>query len=206
MNRKTFVIFLLMAAMAMFGLSSCFSIKVVDYTHNARNSLDWAGVYTGTIPWVSERINVSLRLNLDQSFEFEYYYLDRPDEPINRHPGSFRWDDTGNIIIIEMIDTVTHYKVAENMLIRLDEIGLAYNYVLKKNSDHTMITKPLYWRSRHNLRALQFIFKNAYLRSKFMDYYFVPVKGIRVIFRSFVSYDRFHRSDLPPFCVLDVGL
>jgi hypothetical protein len=43
-----------------------------------------------------------------------------------------KWDDTGNIIIIEMIDTVTHYKVAENMLIQLDKIGLAYNYVLKK--------------------------------------------------------------------------
>jgi hypothetical protein len=133
MNRKTFIVFLLMAAMVMSGLSSCLSNKGVDKDHNARNSLNWEGVYTGIIPWASERISERIQLNLDQSFVLEYDYLDRPDDPIHCFPGlSFQWDDTGNIIIIEIIDTVTHYKVAENMLIQLGKIGQAYNYVLKK--------------------------------------------------------------------------
>jgi hypothetical protein len=123
-----------MTAMVIFGLSFCFPIKGLDKDHNSRNSLDWEGVYTGTTPWASERINVLLRRNLDQSFVLEYDYLDRPDDPVHYFPGlSFQWDDTGNTITIDILCAPTHYKVAENKLIRLDENGMPlYNYVLKK--------------------------------------------------------------------------
>jgi hypothetical protein len=132
MKIKTFIIFLLMTALVMFGLSSCFSDKGLDKNHNPRNSLDWEGVYVGTIPWASERIDVRLRLYRDQRFELEHEYLDRTDEPINYFPGSFQWDDTGNIITIDILCAPTQYKVAENKLIQMDELGQAYNYVLKK--------------------------------------------------------------------------
>jgi uncharacterized lipoprotein NlpE involved in copper resistance len=127
-----------MTVMVIFGLSFCFPIRGLDKDHNSRNCLNWEGVYVGTIPWASERINVRLQLNTDHSFVLEYEYLDRLEEPINCFPGSFQWNNTGNMIIIEMIDTVTHYKVCENILIRLDEDGntlvgkLGYNYVLMK--------------------------------------------------------------------------
>jgi uncharacterized lipoprotein NlpE involved in copper resistance len=138
MKRKVFIIF--GAVLVIFGLGSCLSNKVVDKDHNARNSLDWEGVYTGTIPWASERINVRLRLYMDQRFELEYEYLDRTVEPINYFPGSFQWDDTGNIIIIEIIDTITRYKVAENKLIELD---LNEKQILGKPAGDHVLKKEL---------------------------------------------------------------
>jgi uncharacterized lipoprotein NlpE involved in copper resistance len=102
------------------------------------NSLDWNGVYTGTIPSASgPGIDVRLKLNDDQSFELNYKYLDRPDSPFN-WTGSFKWDDTGSIITLDITDVPPHYRVGENKLIQLDMNGkqitgaLADNYVLKK--------------------------------------------------------------------------
>jgi uncharacterized lipoprotein NlpE involved in copper resistance len=136
MNRKAFIIFL--TVLVIFGLSSCLSNKGVDKDHNARNSLDWTGVYTGTIPSASgPGIDVRLKLNKDQSFELNYRYLDRPGSPFN-WTGSFKWDDTGSIITLDITDAPPLYKVAENMLIQLDMNGkqisgnMADNYVLKK--------------------------------------------------------------------------
>jgi len=138
MNKKTFIIFLLMAVSAIFGLSSCRSNgKVVDI-NNARISLDWAGVYTGTIPAADgEGINVRMKLNKNNTYELTYEYIGKPNNTFT-FPGSFRWDDTGNIIHIEIADAPSYYKVAENKLIQLDMKGklitgiLADNYVLKK--------------------------------------------------------------------------
>jgi uncharacterized lipoprotein NlpE involved in copper resistance len=138
MNRKTFIIFLLIAALVIFGSGSCLSNKMIDKDHNARNSLDWDGVYTGTIPSASgPGIDVRLRLNNDQSFELNYKYLDRTGSPVN-WTGSFKWDDTGSIITLDVIDAPPHYRVAQNKLTQLDMKGkrisgkLADNYVLNK--------------------------------------------------------------------------
>ena len=63
MNRK---VLMLIAALAIFGLGSCLS----------KNSLDWAGVYTGTIPAADvEGINVRMKLNKDNTFELTYEYI-----------------------------------------------------------------------------------------------------------------------------------
>jgi hypothetical protein len=133
MNRKTFIVFFLTATVVIFGLSSCLSNKGFDKDHNARNSLDWVGVYTGTIPWASERINVRLRLYRDRSFELEHIYLDRPVEQVNHYSGrEFQWDDTGNVITIELIDTVTRYRVIENALVDMEKVDGYYNVLVKK--------------------------------------------------------------------------
>ena len=138
MNRKILVIFFLMAVLAIFGLASCLSNQGSDNAHNSKNSLDWEGVYAGTIPSASgSGINVRLRLNRDQSFALSYEYVGRSGGPLNS-TGSFKWDDTGNIINLGIADTPSYYKVAENKLIQLDMKGkpisgnLADNYVLKK--------------------------------------------------------------------------
>jgi uncharacterized lipoprotein NlpE involved in copper resistance len=138
MNKKTFIIFLLMAVFAIFGLSSCRSNgKVVDI-HNARISLDWTGVYTGTIPAADgPGINVRLKLNIDQSYELQYKYIDRPNSLYN-WTGSFQWDNKGNTVILDLKDGPPYYKVVQNALIQMDMKGnqikgkLANNYVLKK--------------------------------------------------------------------------
>ena len=137
MNKKAFIIF--MAILAITGLGSCLSNNGIADTHNSRISLDWDGVYTGTIPSASgSGIDVRLQLNQDQTFELRYEYVDRDAEPLNS-TGSFQFDDTGSIITLDIAaDTPSHYKVAENKLIQLDMAGqpisgvLADNYVLNK--------------------------------------------------------------------------
>ena len=78
-----------------------------------------------------------MKLKSDQSFELRYEYLDRLDISFN-WTGSFKWNDTGDIINLEIADTPSYYKIAENKLIQLDMEGklitgkLADNYVLTK--------------------------------------------------------------------------
>jgi copper homeostasis protein (lipoprotein) len=130
---------LLLASLVIPGLGSCLSNRGLNDTHNSRNSLDWEGVYTGTIPSASgSGIDVRLKLNTDQSFELGYEYIGRSDSTFNR-TGSFQWDKKESIIILKIDDDVPpYYKVAENMLIQLDMKGktisgnMAENYVLKK--------------------------------------------------------------------------
>jgi len=133
MNKKVFV-FTLMAALAIFGLGSCLSNKGA----NARNSLDWAGVYTGTIPAAdADGINVRLQLNKDNSFELTYEYIGKSDNKFT-NTGSFKWNDAGDTINLGIADTPSYYKVAENKLIQLDMAGkpitgnFADMYVLTK--------------------------------------------------------------------------
>ena len=135
MNRKAFIVFVLVAALAT-GLGSCKSApKKAD---SAKDSLDWSGVYTGTIPGadVSE-INVRLTLNQDLTYELKYEYVGKGD-PAN-WTGSFQWDDSGDVVILSGIEEApSQYKVAENKVIQLDMQGqpisgeLADNYVLQK--------------------------------------------------------------------------
>jgi len=129
MNKKAFI-FILMAVLTIFGLGSCL----------AKTSLDWAGVYTGTIPSAGgSGIDVRLKINKDETFELSYKYLDRPPENSFISTGSFKWDD-GNNITLDIKDTPSHYKVAKNKLIQLDMSGkpitgnLADNYVLTKGN------------------------------------------------------------------------
>jgi uncharacterized lipoprotein NlpE involved in copper resistance len=131
-------IYLIMAALAIFGLCSCLSVQGPGNTHNSRNSLNWEGVYSGTIPSASgPGIAVRLTLNQDQSFELRYEYLDRSGSPFVS-TGSFQWNETGSIIILDISNAPPYYMVVENKLIQLDMSGalisgnLADNYVLNK--------------------------------------------------------------------------
>jgi uncharacterized lipoprotein NlpE involved in copper resistance len=133
MNRKAFI-FLLMAALAI----SCLSNQEAVDGYNSRTSLDWTGIYTGTIPAADgPGINVRMKINKDNTYELTYDYIDRSVNPFT-FSGSFTWDDTGNIIHIEIADAPSYYKVAENKLIQLDMEGkpitgnFADMYVLTK--------------------------------------------------------------------------
>ena len=130
MNRKAFTVFFLMAVLAIFGLGSCFSSKGPDEIENAKNYLDWEGVYAGTILLGNGHIaDISIKLNRDQSFEYNCKYLDNDYDPYPLNfIAPFRWDDTGNIIMMDPIDAPVQYKVEKDKLIRLDED----NYILMK--------------------------------------------------------------------------
>jgi uncharacterized lipoprotein NlpE involved in copper resistance len=130
MNKKAFV-FLLLAVI--FGLGSCLSNQGA-----AKTSLDWAGVYTGTIPAADgEGINIRMKLDKDNTYELKYEYIGKPANSFT-NTGSFKWNNTGDIINLGIADTPSYYKVAENKLIQLDMEGkpitgnLADMYVLTK--------------------------------------------------------------------------
>jgi uncharacterized lipoprotein NlpE involved in copper resistance len=132
MKRKAFFS-LLMAAIAISVLGSCLSNKGAPKT-----SLDWAGVYTGTIPAADgEGINVRMKINKDNTYELTYEYINKPTDPFS-FTGSFTWNNTGDTIHIEIADAPSYYKVAENKLIQLDMEGkpitgnFADMYVLAK--------------------------------------------------------------------------
>ena len=130
MNKKAFI-FIVMAVLAILGLVSCASNK------GAKNSLDLAGLYTGTIPAADgEGINVRLQLNKDNTYELTYEYIGKPDNKFT-NTGSFKWND-GDTINLGIAETPSYYKVAENKLIQLDMAGkritgeFADMYVLTK--------------------------------------------------------------------------
>jgi len=144
MNRKIFIIFLLMIVVVVFGLvffglGSCFLSNETNEKNTLKNNLDWEpqpslttdqwtgegspleGVYTGSYMTDSGNVlNVRIRLSKEQKFEANYQYADGSHNTININ-GQFQWDSTGSVIIVDVIDAPIKYKVGKNKLIRLDD-------------------------------------------------------------------------------------
>jgi len=112
----------------------------VTDSHNSRNSLDWNGVYEGTLPCADcEGIQTSITLMHDLTFIRSRVYLGRDDQ-IFSDQGKFTWDDLGLVITLVAEDGDTQsYQVGENVLFYMDQEGnridgdLAEKYRLKKN-------------------------------------------------------------------------
>jgi uncharacterized lipoprotein NlpE involved in copper resistance len=135
--KKTF--FALAAAFVALGLAACLpsSSQAVDAAHNSRNSVNWDGVYTGTIPAADgSGIDVQITLNPDETYEVRYEYADKHD--VFTGKGIFTWDEGGGVITLDSEDVLPYYKVGEDILIQLDMEGneitgsLAGEYVLRK--------------------------------------------------------------------------
>jgi uncharacterized lipoprotein NlpE involved in copper resistance len=116
-------------------------LTAIDAAHNSQNSLDWAGIYTGTVPCADcEGIQVTITLNNDLTYEMSMEYL-KEKRAKETFSGTFLWDASGSTITLGNIDEKTyptHYIVGENILIQLDLEGniitgeLASNYILTK--------------------------------------------------------------------------
>jgi len=118
MARKTLVI-IHMPSFNISELSSCSTNQSAVDIHNSRISLDWAGVYTGIMPYKGSIIEIRLKLKYDDSFEFILTYINSSRGHINWE-GSFKWDDTGNIIMLDVVNAHLVYHVTSNKLIRLN--------------------------------------------------------------------------------------
>ncbi|ANW95688.1 hypothetical protein AXE80_05085 [Wenyingzhuangia fucanilytica] len=110
--------------------------------HNSKNSLDWGGTYTGTIPCADcEGIQTKISIHSDLTYTKEVKYLGKSDELITEK-GKFDWDEIGSNIIIDE----TSYMVGENTLIQLNKQkenikgALATQYVLSKIATDTILT------------------------------------------------------------------
>ncbi len=113
--------------------------NLVD-SHNSETSLDWAGIYEGTIPCADcEGIKTVLKLEDDKTYTLVQTYLGKLEgENEFTKTGSFVWDETGSKVLLTAEGQTLQYKVGENQLWMLDksgnviEGGMANLYILKK--------------------------------------------------------------------------
>lgn len=107
---------------------------------NSQTSVDWAGVYQGTLPCADcEGILTTLTLNPDLTFKRATTYQGKTMTP-RIETGKFTWDKGGSTISLQNADKANphRYLVGENHLKQLDMEGkvitgdLADFYVLHK--------------------------------------------------------------------------
>jgi len=134
MRKPLFIIILLSI-----WLGACLSTNQAKTVDNSRTSLDWAGVYAGTIPAAdAPGINVQITLRSDESYSLVYNYIDRQN--IATENGTFNWDKAGSTITLKNTIFPPYYRVGENHLLQLDMKGkiitgkLADLYILKKTN------------------------------------------------------------------------
>lgn len=127
-----------------------------DPAHNSRLSIDWSGTYYGVMPCADcEGIATTIHINEDETYEMHMNYLGKDDNNTFVYNGQFEWDESGNIITLEGIDSgPNHYQVGENNLIQLDMEKnritgeLAEMYVLSKKvlSSEEALLHGIYWK------------------------------------------------------------
>ena len=108
--------------------------------HSSRDSLDWAGTYSGVLPCAScPGIETTITLNADGTFRRSLLYIDEQTQP-DVSTGTFSWDAAGRTVTLQGDgDDAQQYQVGENLLFHLDRDGrriegdLAANYQLHKH-------------------------------------------------------------------------
>lgn len=107
--------------------------------HNAQNSLDYEGVYTGTLPTASgEGMLVTITLS-DSTYTRNIEYIGKKGSK-TEEKGKYTWGKDGSVITLQNVDkeSPSQYFVGENTLTQLDMDGnkitgdMAELYILKK--------------------------------------------------------------------------
>lgn len=109
--------------------------------HNAENSLDIAGLYTGTVPCADcEGIETTLTLNGDGSFALKENYKGKKDPLVVEMQG--KWVIHENTLTLqfapEVQDRVLRYRAEEGRLRQLDQAG---NRIEGSNADQYILHK-----------------------------------------------------------------
>jgi len=106
-------------------------------SHNAKNSLEYKGTYTGRIPSASgEGILVAITLS-DSTYVKKMEYVNKKNST-SEEKGKYTWNNAGNTITLQGSEKPNQYFVGENSLSQLDMDGntitgeLADMYILKK--------------------------------------------------------------------------
>lgn len=113
----------------------------ITYADNSKISLDWAGVYKGTLPCADcAGIEITISLQSNNGFNLSSKYLGKEDNASIFKEGTFEWNEEGSKISLMDNGKIIHqYQVGENMLFFLDQEGqritgnLADKYILTKN-------------------------------------------------------------------------
>ncbi|WP_428776021.1 copper resistance protein NlpE [Vibrio sp.] len=94
-------------------------LMVADAAHNARNSLDWNGIYKGSVPCADcAGTQLLVELNADGNYLLSRSYTDKVSAAVMEE-GQFTWNDTNSIIQVGEY----HFFVGENVLILVDQDG-----------------------------------------------------------------------------------
>lgn len=112
-------------------------------SHTSQNTLDWAGVYTGTTPCDDcAGQKMQLTLGKDLKYVLKQKFIGKSDS-IFINTGNFTWNEEGNQITFTGLNAPNQFKVLENKLQRLDvegkviEGGFAGAYFLNKVNANT---------------------------------------------------------------------
>ncbi|QWK95295.1 copper resistance protein NlpE N-terminal domain-containing protein [Plesiomonas shigelloides] len=112
---------------------------VVDPAHNARNALDWSGIYQGVVPCADcEGIKTTLQLNTDDTYVLSEQYLGKGDGNRFENRGSFSWNAAGNTVQLSGQNETRQFFVGENVLFMLDMSGQRITGAL---ADHYRLAK-----------------------------------------------------------------
>ncbi|HLW31497.1 MAG TPA: copper resistance protein NlpE N-terminal domain-containing protein [Aequorivita sp.] len=111
--------------------------------HNSKNSLDWTGIYEGTMPCDDcDGIKTKIELNQDLSYTKTTQHLGISDTE-EKTSGTFSWNKSGSNISLDYENSF--YKVGENILIPLDGNGNLLTNNLKKATMDSEI-KEVFWK------------------------------------------------------------
>lgn len=104
--------------------------------HTSENSLDWAGVYKGSLPCNDcPGITTVLTLSADKSYLLSSQAENKEKEP-RIFKGSFTWNETGNVITLDAEGDHLKFKVQEGCVTMLDKFSDPKqgggNYILGK--------------------------------------------------------------------------
>jgi uncharacterized lipoprotein NlpE involved in copper resistance len=134
-----------------FGMSACkwksyekSETNTITTADNSRVSIDWEGVYTGTVPCADcAGIFTKITLKANNIYNLQIEHTDK-EGSAQHFEGTFKWDTSGSIITLgglEKESMPTAYQVGENKLIQLDMEGktiageAASKYVLTKTEE-----------------------------------------------------------------------
>ena len=115
----------------------------VDSEHNAQNSLDWEGLYTGLFPCADcSGIETRLELKPNHHYELTEVYQGKGDGQEFKSEGTFSFDSSGSLITLDEHAEQRKFFVGENTLEARDretgekiESTLAEHHVLTKKTD-----------------------------------------------------------------------
>jgi len=109
----------------------------VNDGHNAKSSLDYKGIYKGTLPEASGS-GMAVTVELKDSTYTRTTVYSKAKDKANVEEGTYKWNDEGSIVTLDGSEPANQYFVGENMLYALDLEGkriegdLADKYILKK--------------------------------------------------------------------------
>lgn len=149
--KKLFLVVSLVALLVGCKTTSEKEVTVVATADNSRTSLDWNGIYSGTLPCADcAGIDFTISLCKDNTYSLSRTYMKNPEANF-RTEGTFEWNEEGSKITLKDAEGNEEFKfkVGENRLLYLDLQGneitgnLADKYILTKLDD--AITNK-YWK------------------------------------------------------------